>query len=256
MIYNTDEQLTGAAKLLYQPNDNWSFHMGQDIYTPKTKTTLTPIVGERPYNAWLYAGLTYQEEADTIDTLFSLTLDLGTRGPRALGEEVQNGIHKAGGFPIVEGWGSQTKDEYGNIFTFTMEKSLANILIDSRKELTHLSAYLKTQNGTLLNTYSVGISTAFGYNTPYYNTEIAFPEDNTFYLFGNFQLIFVDENRFLEGNTGYNVIRERYLRRYDIGVNWDIKNVRLRLTATTMSQEFTTQSKNHRFGVVEIIVGF
>jgi lipid A 3-O-deacylase len=255
-LYDTDEQLTGAIKLLYQENDHWSFHIGQDIYTPKTRDTLSPILGERPYNAWLYAGVTYQQEADSIETLFSFTFDLGTRGERALGEDVQNGVHDIVGATEVLGWESETANEYGNIFTFMAETSLVNYLIDSRKELTHLSGYIKTQNGTLINTYSVGISAAFGYNTPYYNSEISFPEDDTFYIFGDFQVTFVDENRFLEDNVGYNVIRERYLRKYSIGINWDIEPVRLRFTATTMSEEFTTQAKGHRFGVVEIIYAF
>jgi hypothetical protein len=255
-LYDTDEQLTGAAKILYQENENWSFHIGQDVYTPKTRDTLSPISGERPYNAWLYIGLTYQKEAESLDTLFSFTYDQGTRGPRALGEDVQNGIHKIVGAKEVLGWDSQTANEYGNIFTFSAETSLVSYLLDSRKELTHLSAYIETQNGTLLNTYSAGISVAFGYNTPFYNSEISFPEDDTFYVFGNFQAIFVDENRFLEDNTGYNVIRERYLRKYSIGLNWDIEPLRFRFTATTMSKEFITQSKSHRFGVVEIIYAF
>lgn len=255
-FYDTDEELTGAIKILYQNNENWSFHLGQDVYTPKIITTLSPTLGERPYNAWLYTGATYQEEAESIDTLFSFTLDLGTRGPRALGEDVQNGIHDAVAAKEVLGWDSQTPNEYGNIVTITAETSIANILIDSRKELTHLSIYGTTQSGTLLTTYSAGISMAFGYNTPFYNTEINFPEDDTFYVFGNLQTIYVEENRFLEGNVGYNVIREKYLRKYDVGVNWDIDNIRLRFTATTMSKEFTTQSKGHRFGVIEIIIGF
>lgn len=255
-FYNTDEQRTGGFKVLYQTSDEWSFHIGQDIYTPNDKTTLTPIVGQRPYNAWLYMGMTYQIEAEDFDSLFSFKFDVGSRGPRALGEDVQNNLHDLINVPKALGWDSQTKNEYGNVFTFTVEKSLLDILIDSRRELTHLSAYASTEAGTIWRTYTAGVSAAFGYNTPYYNTQINFPEKDTFYLFGNLQLTYVDENRLLEGNSNYNVIKEKNIKRYDVGLNWDTDSVRFRITLTTMGKEFTTQKESHRFGVLEVTVSF
>jgi len=256
LVYDTDEQRTGGFKILYQDNENWSFHLAQDTYTPKEKSTLTPPVGDRPYNAWLFGGITYQYDIEDIDTLLSARFDVGTVGPRALGEDIQNGIHKMVGAVDVQGWDSQTEDRYGNNFTFTLETSLVEIFIDSRKELTHLSAYVSAEAGTIWRSSTVGISMAFGYNTPYYNTLINFPEDKTFYVFGNIQITNVEKNGLLEENSNYNVLKENFIERYDVGINWDIDNFRLRLTATTMSKEFTTQLEGHRFAILELTFGF
>lgn len=256
LIYDTDEQRTGGFKVLYQDNENWSFHLGQDVYTPKDTSTITPVSGDRPYNAWLYGGVTYQYDIENIDTLISARFDVGTVGPRALGEWIQNGIHDAVGAIEVQGWNSQTRDRYGNHFVFTAEKSLADILLDSRKELSHLSVYVSADAGTMWRSSTAGISMAFGYNTPYYNTLINFPEDKTFYVFGNIQITNVEKNGLLDENSAYNVLKENFIERYDVGFNWDIDNIRIRFTATTMSKEFTTQVKGHRFAIVELTFGF
>lgn len=256
VFYNTDEQRTGGFKVLYQSSDEWSFHIGQDVYTPHEKETLTPIIGERPYNAWLYMGLGYQVDAESYDTLFSFKFDVGSRGPRALGKNIQNSLHELINSPKVLGWDSQTKNEYGNVFAFTAEHSLLDLLIDSRRELTHISTYISTEAGTIWRTYTAGVSLAFGYNTPYYNSLINFPEKDTFYAFGNLQVTYVDKNNLLDGNSNYNVIREKNIKKYDIGLNWDNDDIRFRFTLTTMSKEFTTQKESHRFGLLEITLAF
>ena len=256
IVYNTDEQRTGGFKVLYQTSDEWSFHAGQDIYTPRDKNTTAPITGQRPYNAWLYAGVTYQHDAVDLDTLFSFKFDLGSRGPRALGKNVQNGLHDLIKVKTAKGWDSQTEDEYGNLFTFMMEHSLVDLLIDSRKELTHLSIYGMTEAGKFWRTYTVGISAAFGYNTPYYNSLINFPEKDTFYVFGDIQVSSVEKNRLLDGNSNYNVEKNDYLRKFEIGLNWDIDQVRFRFRAISMGREFTTQREPNRYGLLEITFSF
>ncbi len=255
-FYDTDEERTGGWMLLYQYNDNWSFHMGQDIYTPKEKSTLLPVAGDRPYNAWLYAGFTYQKESDAVDMLYTLMFDVGTRGPRALGEEVQNGLHKLVDAHIVQGWDSQTDNEYGNLLTLGVEYSLLEVLLDSRKELSHISTHLRVDTGTIWHRYSLGVSLAFGYNTPYYNSLITFPEDDTFYIFSTAWITYVDQDRMLEDNTGYNVVKEDIVKMFEVGVNWDIDNVRLRISGVRTTEEFTTQLTGHQYAWVEITVGF
>jgi hypothetical protein len=102
----------------------WS--LGQSLFTPQNKTAYQPILNDRPYAGWLYAGLTLiktpppqpdlQSRVDQIDTL---NLELGVVGRAALGEQVQNNFHRI--FfdnEQVNGWHNQLKSEPGLLISY------------------------------------------------------------------------------------------------------------------------------------------
>ena len=255
-IYETDEELSGGFQLLYQDNKHWSFYLGQKIYTPTNKDIRQPLQGERPYNAWLYTGVIYQQEYEGIEILYTLQGDVGVVGPSAMGEEMQNGLHTLIGVDNALGWESQTEDSIESTLTFSAEYPLIDFFKNGKVRNLHLSTYVYTQAGTLLENYSTGLSMAIGYHVPYYASLINFPSKNAFYLFANLQVTAVEKNRLLDGNSGYNVVSEDYIERYDLGFNWDISNFRVRFTATKMSKEYTTQVVGHNFVRVEFTLGF
>ena len=82
------------------------FLVGQRIYTPRLDGP-EPVPGERPYAAWLFAG------AQIARGDRSLALEIGWTGPAALGEPVQNGVHRLAGSQRQEGWEHQTGFEPG-----------------------------------------------------------------------------------------------------------------------------------------------
>lgn len=94
------------------------FSLGQNIYTPVDTQTTTYIPGDRPYAAWLYAGVAlhvlYPEalggRADRLDVF---EINLGLVGPSAVGEDVQNGFHEVIDVARANGWDNQIKDEPG-----------------------------------------------------------------------------------------------------------------------------------------------
>ena len=84
--------------------------VGQRIYTPR-RDAATPIPGERPYAAWLYAGGGVARESGR--GVRSLEVEVGVTGPPALGEQVQNGVHRLTGSERQHGWAHQTGFEPG-----------------------------------------------------------------------------------------------------------------------------------------------
>jgi hypothetical protein len=86
------------------------FDAGQRIYTPRHDAP-TPIPGERPYAAWLYAGGGVARES--AGGVRSVEVEIGVTGPPALGEPVQNGVHRLTGSERQEGWAHQTGFEPG-----------------------------------------------------------------------------------------------------------------------------------------------
>ena len=94
--------------------------LGQNLYTPSDVFTSQPILNDRPYAAWLYAGFAIQstykrynehihdDEPVRLDTL---ELDLGLVGPAAGGEFVQNNFHALIGDQKSFGWANQLHNE-------------------------------------------------------------------------------------------------------------------------------------------------
>lgn len=81
--------------------------LNHEIYTPGYPGTTVPQPYDRPYAGVLTLGL------DTVvageRTRQTLSLRAGTIGPAALGETVQNGIHRVLSQPTTQGWGWQVR---------------------------------------------------------------------------------------------------------------------------------------------------
>jgi lipid A 3-O-deacylase len=96
-----------------------SIFIGQHLFTPGNRSTTTLIPDDRPYAAWLYLG-TRLEIAQPFKGDFaksglfhSFELQVGTLGPRANGEWVQNNFHKLIGSDAYDGWDNQLPNEWG-----------------------------------------------------------------------------------------------------------------------------------------------
>lgn len=91
---------------------------GQNLYTPSDTSTANPQPDDRPYAAWLYAGIAfhiYHPAAATgvAEQLDVIELNVGVVGPAALGRQTQNGYHDLVNVARAEGWDHQIKNEPG-----------------------------------------------------------------------------------------------------------------------------------------------
>jgi hypothetical protein len=96
-------------------------HAGQEIYTPR-RDAPTPLQGERPYAAWLYAGA--EAVVQGAGRQRSLAVQVGIVGPAALGEPVQNGAHRWNGSEPQVGWAHQLGTEPGLLVRYRDERVL------------------------------------------------------------------------------------------------------------------------------------
>ena len=88
---------------------NSGFALGQQLYTPDDISRRDPIEDDEPYAAYLSGSfLSYLRNENTLH-LFQV--ELGVVGPLALGENIQNAIHRFIGYRIAEGWDNQLKTE-------------------------------------------------------------------------------------------------------------------------------------------------
>ena len=92
------------------------YNIGQSLFTPEDTEATALIRDDRPYAAWLYAGVALlSEKPNTLDTL---ELDVGVVGPLAFGEQVQNNFHRLIGSPESNGWDNQLDNEPGVLLIY------------------------------------------------------------------------------------------------------------------------------------------
>ena len=117
---------------------------GQLMYNPSTGKINNIREVDRPFAAYLYAGGKFNWFFKN-EQLIEFAVNLGTIGPKALGKEVQEGLHEAVGFYRISGWEYQVNNETG------INTSLRYSTLIERKQ---------PDNDFTLNTYA-NIGTTF-----------------------------------------------------------------------------------------------
>lgn len=83
---------------------------GQKMFNPQGGNVPNRAFQDRPFAGYLYAGASanffYKKES-----ILKTSLELGTVGPRSLGEDAQKLLHRVVGFYPIEGWEYQIKNE-------------------------------------------------------------------------------------------------------------------------------------------------
>ena len=82
---------------------------GDLLFTPEATGRTDVVEDDRPYAAYVYAGMFLQRRNRRI--LDHLQLDVGGVGPSMGGERLQNEVHQFGGYVLSEGWQNQLDDE-------------------------------------------------------------------------------------------------------------------------------------------------
>ena len=85
----------------------WVFSLEHAIYTPADTAAPVGSATDRPYAATLALGASSVTTSRSHRT--ELGLRLGTLGPGAQGEAVQNGLHRLIGQPRAQGWSGQVR---------------------------------------------------------------------------------------------------------------------------------------------------
>lgn len=94
------------------------FSLGQNLYTPVDTQTAVYQPDDRPYAAWLYAGIAFhvlypEALSGRASRLDVYEINFGVVGPAALGEDTQRGFHDLIDADEVFGWDNQIHNEPG-----------------------------------------------------------------------------------------------------------------------------------------------
>jgi lipid A 3-O-deacylase len=244
------------------------FHLGHQIFTPDNIHTADLLTHERPYAAYLFAGMSFiGANANELD---SLKISVGTVGPSARGEEFQNSIHNRLGVNIPQGWVNQIKDEtivqldyhrsWRQFWRYVGDSLQADIMPYSGFSLGN--AAVNVDAGF---TVRIGPGTASDFGPPRIRPSL--PGSTFFrggrgtgwYFFFGAGGRYVMHNIFLDGNTdgsSHSVEKNEWVGDVQTGWVLNTRSYRLAYTLVGRSREFKTQKESDLFGSMTLSLKF
>ena len=127
----------------------YSVEIGQSLFTPINRFLVPPDPHDRPYGAWLYAGVNLLQEDDGR-SLEHLAIQMGVVGPDAQGEPVQNDVHLLIHVHPFYGWHYQIANEPAGDIAY--DRSWRVPLIGGRTGVD----WVPEAGGTVGNTFDYG----------------------------------------------------------------------------------------------------
>ncbi|HZT88223.1 MAG TPA: lipid A deacylase LpxR family protein [Stellaceae bacterium] len=235
----------------------YSFLLGQSIFTPKNTQIKPPDPRDRPYAGWLYGGLSLLQESGGR-SLENLEIDFGVVGPPALGRQVQNDFHQFIGESASEGWSSQIQTELGGMVSY--ERLWRIPLLGNNGFGVDIVPQAGVTAGNIFTYADVGGMVRIGRGldadygparvrpalsgTDYFNAD-GLDEGTGFYFFAGTQGRAVGHNIFLEGNTfrtGRSVPKKTLVGDVQAGFSWMWnRNWRADISVVLRSPEFQGQ---------------
>lgn len=278
----TDRHYTSGLQLSYltapRPADSWlsallgwlpgngegetrlGWQLGQSIFTPDDKESSEFLPDQRPYAAWLYAGLSLVYSTDThIDTW---SLNYGTIGPDAKGEEVQNKVHEWLDATIANGWQYQLGNRRGGALIVERKwRALAQtkILRFGVDFMPHVGVSLGNieQYANTGFTMRIGNDLDNDFGPPRIRpslpgTAYFVPHDRwSWYLFAGVDGRYVDKNIFLDDSAEHelwNIEKKDWVADAQAGLVLTRGDFRFAYTYVYRTEEFEQQKEPDRFG--------
>jgi len=244
------------------------FAIGHNIYTPENKDVTFRQFNDRPYAAFLYAGLAYQSQSDTrLDTV---ELDVGVVGPWALGEEIQNNFHRLIGSGESKGWGNQLDNEPGIALVFErkwrfLAETAGGYGIDLMPHISGSVGNVLTYGGAGL-TFRIGEDLAVDFGPP--RIRPALPGSASFdkpldrlawYLFAGAEARGILRDITLDGNTfgsEQSIEKKPFVLDFQAGIAIVIRQTRISYTQVFRTREFEGQARPDYFGSISISTKF
>jgi hypothetical protein len=238
----------------------FTFAVGQRVYTPVDTNTASPDPRDRPYAGWLYALAEFRLRRESA--LDHFMVSLGVVGPASLARQSQDTVHRIIGDDRSHGWDAQLRNEPALLLAFERAWPGAAAGPWGRLQL-DLTPRVGATVGNVFTYASVGAVARLGHSLPddLPTTHIslgpardgyrATGSAHGWYLWVGTDARAVARNVFLDGNTfraGPSVERERFVWDAQCGIaaTWGFQ--RLGFSVVRRSPEFAGQAKSDKFG--------
>jgi hypothetical protein len=143
----------------------WS--AGQKMYNPQSGYSPFIFWQDRPFAAYLFGG-TAVSMFTSKESVWKFGVELGTIGPKALGEEAQTLLHHIIGFYEIKGWEYQI----GNDFTANAQINFSKLIHRSSDNQTDFSLDSYGKIGTTFSGAGLGIIFRAGRINPLFSSAL------------------------------------------------------------------------------------
>ena len=246
---------TGNSKKIH------TFELGQKIFTPLIRTTVTPADIDRAYSGYLYVSYG-QTRFLKNDGLFQFTGSLGVTGPASGGEGLQNTYHGWLKYAKFAGWKYQIENSIGLDAGITYAKTIAgndHIKIVPVAQLNLGTTFTNAKMGAIvvLGAFEKNSESAL-WNARVSQTPTDRKRNHEFFAYWHPQLIVQGYNATLQGgvfNNGTSEVTQdpsTFMFQQTIGVCFAQGRFTGRLEYVQQSKETPAQSLAHRYGVIQV----
>jgi len=246
----------------------WEIEAGHMIFNPFTGQVTDIRNIDRPFAAYLYAGGAMNWMFRSENSLRA-SLQVGTIGPAAYGEEVQATLHDLIGFYEIRGWEYQVKNETGINAAlaynhFLGRNKTGNVDLSGTSEIKLGNTFAGASAGVMfragsLNNYNNSVTTNSRIAN---NAGMMENEGREFFFFMNPQLHFVAYNATVQGGmfredkgpVTYNV--KPLVFSQEMGANYGTDRWTFQFAITLLSKEIQSRAKAQQFGTAKIYYRF
>jgi hypothetical protein len=251
--------------------------LGQNIYTPTNIHTTVPQPHDRPYAAWLYLGMAFQDflpeqwNADgtaSVARMHHFEINIGMAGgPAALGEKVQNNWHHLIGIRPAQRWRNQIHSEPGLNLIYERKWRFSTPEAHSRwgaDFIPHAGACL----GNVTTYANVGGELRAGFRLPRdFGANIIRPSGDayswrwpfTFFVYAGIDGRAVLRDITLDGNSfreSPSIAKKNFVADLSGGFGVGLRHVQLTYTQVRRTKEFKGQSDPQDFGSIALTYYF
>ena len=226
------------------------FSLGQEIYTPRHNSP-DPVAGDRPHAAWLYGAVQVQRLAGA--RLQSFEIRAGVTGPPALGEQVQNGVHRLLHNHVEAGWEDQLPTRLGVTADYDATRLFGRA--DSSAPSRFVAGSVGATFGTLRRAVRADASAYYGFGaarTPSADAPLV-TRPGRFYLIAGYQQSLVLFNAFVEGiGTTQGAARLPWVGEAYGGVGWRFRQFAAEYRYVSQSREYRAEPGRHAYGAIAL----
>jgi lipid A 3-O-deacylase len=252
-------------------NTNVGMALGQQIYTPGDTQNPNVVVGDRPYAGWLYLALTVQIR--NSQRLHIVEADIGVIGPASLGEQAQNGLHRAIGVPTTKGWANQLETEPTAQLFYQQREKFLSLWTEDKVKYFDVIPYFGGSLGNVYIDAHVGGLARLGIHLPgdfgpsgssskngdTFVLPTKDPLPTSVYLFIGAKANAIARDLFLDGNTfrsSYSVGKNSFVTESEIGVGFVVYRWGLIYRYVNRSPEIAGSTQFDNFASISISRSF